>query len=51
MKEYIFKNTLNSNIEIKIKAYYYTQAMDLLLSVVRNIEDYRLLSDGSGMSA
>lgn len=42
MKEYIFENILNSNIEIRIKANYYNQAMELLLSVTRNIDDYRL---------
>jgi hypothetical protein len=42
MKEYIFQNILNSNIEIRIKADYYTQAMDLLLSVTSYIDDYRL---------
>jgi hypothetical protein len=51
MKEYIFTNILNSNIEIKIKAYNYTQAMDLLLSVTRDIDDYRLLPDGNEMSS
>jgi len=45
MKDYIFTNTLNSNIEIKITAYNYTQAMDLLLSVTRYIEDYTLISN------
>jgi hypothetical protein len=43
MKKYIFTNILNSNIEIIIKAHYYYQAMELLLSVTRNIEDYRLM--------
>jgi hypothetical protein len=42
MKEYIFTNTLNANIEIVIKAHNFTYAMELLLSVTRNIEDYRL---------
>jgi len=51
MKEYIFTNTLNSNIDIKIKASNYTQAMDLLLSVTRNIDDYRLMPDGNELSA
>ena len=51
MKEYIFENILNSNIEIRIKANYYSQAMDLLLSVTRNIDDYRLLTDGNEVSA
>jgi hypothetical protein len=51
MKEYIFENIFNSNIEIKVKARYYTQAMDLLLSVTRNIDDYRLKPDGNEMSA
>jgi len=47
MKYYIFENILNSNIEIRIKANYYSQAMDFLLSVTRNIDDYRLKPDGS----
>ena len=51
MKEYIFTNTLNLNIEIRIKANYYAQAMDLLLSVTRNIDDYRLQPDGNEVSA
>lgn len=42
MKEYISTNVLNLNIEIRIKANYYSQAMDLLLSVTRNIDDYRI---------
>jgi len=40
MKEYIFENKLNSNIEIRIKAYNYTQAMELLLTITRDIDDY-----------
>lgn len=44
MKEYIFQNTLNTNIEIRIKATNYNQAMDLLLSITRNIDDFRLYS-------
>ena len=51
MKEYIFENILNSNIEIRIKANYYNEAMDLLLSVTRYIEDYRLNPDGKELSA
>lgn len=51
MKEYIFENILNSNIEIRIKANYYAQAMDLLLSATRNIDDYRLKPDGNELSA
>jgi len=39
MKKYIFINVLNSNIEISILAYNYSQAMDLLLSVTRNIDE------------
>jgi hypothetical protein len=42
MNDYIFENTLNSKIEIRIKANSYTQAMDLLLTVTRYIEEYRL---------
>ena len=51
MKEYIFTNVLNSNIEIRIKANYYTQAMELLLSITRDIDDYRLQPDGNEFSA
>lgn len=51
MKEYIFENILNSNIEIKIKAHYYTQAMDLLLAVTRDIDNYRLKPDGDELSS
>jgi hypothetical protein len=51
MKEYIFENVLNSNIKIRIKAYYYSQAMDLLLSVTRNVDDYKLKPDGNELSA
>ena len=50
MKEFIFENILNSNIEIRIKAHYYAQAMDLLLSATRNIDDYRLRPDGNELS-
>lgn len=45
MKTYTFENVLNSNIRIKIKANYYTQAMDLLLSATRHIEDYKLIDE------
>ena len=41
MREYIFENTLNSNIQIRIKAYTYTDAMDLLLSITRDIDLYK----------
>jgi hypothetical protein len=51
MKEYIFTNVLNSNIEIRIKANYYTQAMELLLSITRDIDDYRLQPNGNELSA
>jgi hypothetical protein len=44
MKDFIFINTINSNIKITITAYNYTQAMDLLLSVTRYIEDFKLLN-------
>ena len=42
-KEYIFENIFNSNIQIRIKAIYYLQAWELLLTVTRNIDDYRIL--------
>jgi hypothetical protein len=42
MKEYLFENQLNSNIEIRIKAYNFTDAMELLLATTRDIDDYKL---------
>lgn len=47
MNKYIFSHVINSNIKININAQNYTQAMDLLLSVTRNIDDYRLKPDGN----
>jgi hypothetical protein len=47
MKEYIFTSVRYSNIEIKILANSYTQAMDLLLSNTRDIDTYRLQPDGN----
>ncbi len=44
MKEYVFENQTKSDIEIRIKAYNYTQAMQILLSIVRNIEDYKQIT-------
>lgn len=44
MKNFIFIHKLNSNIKITIIAYSYTQAMDLLLSITRHIEDFKLES-------
>lgn len=44
-KEFTFINTLNFNIKVNIKAYNFTEAMDLLLSITRNIDDFRQLSD------
>jgi hypothetical protein len=42
MKEYIFINILNSNIEIKIKAKHYNEAMEILLMEVRHVSDYKI---------
>ena len=42
MKEYIFINILNSNIEIKIKAKHYNEAMEMLLIEVRHVTDYKI---------
>ena len=50
-KEYIFENIIHSSIKIVIEAYNYTQAMELLLLVTRNIDDYRLQSDGNELTA
>lgn len=43
MKEYIFEHTLNPDIQVRVKANHYTEAMELLLSVTRYIEDFKLL--------
>jgi len=45
MREYVFNNIRNSNIEIKVRARNYTHAMDQLLSITRDIDVYRLKSD------
>lgn len=45
MKEYIFINILNSRIEIRINANSYAQAMDILLYITRDIDEYRVQSD------
>ena len=42
MKKYIFINTLNSNIEIKIKAKNYNEAMECLLMEVKHVADYKI---------
>lgn len=42
MKEYIFINILNSNIEIKIKARNYNEAMEYLLMEVKYVADYKI---------
>ena len=42
MKKYTFINTLNTNIKIIIIANSFTNAMELLLLVTRDIEDYRI---------
>lgn len=42
MKTYVFENQLNSNIKVLIDAYNYAQAMDMLLSTIRDIDDFRL---------
>ena len=50
MREYIFQNNLYPSIKIIIGANNYTQAMDMLLMVTRNIDDYRLMPDGNEVS-
>jgi len=42
MTKFIFKNIVHSGIEISIIAYNFTDAMEKLLSVTRDIYDYRL---------
>jgi hypothetical protein len=43
MKEYIFRDIINSNIEIKIKAKSLKKAKDLLYITVRHQADFRLI--------
>ena len=42
MQEFIFKNIVYKGIEIRIMAHNFTEAMETLLRVTRNIDDYRL---------
>lgn len=43
MKVYIFENTRDNRIRIIIEANSFTEAMDLLLSVIRDIDDFSLV--------
>jgi hypothetical protein len=46
LKEYIFENVLNSNIEIRIKANSYSEALDMIgIATNYNSEDYRYTDD------
>jgi hypothetical protein len=52
MKEYIFVNILNANIEIKIKANGYIEALVLLSTVTKYyVENYRLQPDVNEVAA
>ena len=42
MKDFIFVNVLNSNIEIKIKARHYNEAMEMLLIEVKHVANYKI---------
>ena len=42
MEKYIFKNIVYKGIEISIMAHNFTEAMETLLKITRNIDDYRL---------
>lgn len=43
MKVYIFENTRDNRIKIIIEANSFTEAMDLLLSITRDIDDFSLV--------
>lgn len=43
LKTYIFESQSNDGIKITIDAYSFTQAMETLLSITRNIDDFRLM--------
>lgn len=42
MKIYIYTNIYNSNIEIRILANNFTEASEILLSITRDFEEFRL---------
>jgi hypothetical protein len=42
MKQYIFENILNSNIEIRIKAFRLSQAEEMLKAEAKDHDLYRL---------
>ena len=44
LKIYTFENTCDSRIKIIIEARNFTEAMDLLLSITRDIDDYKTIS-------
>ena len=39
-REFVFDNVLNTNVEVRIKANYYEQALDLLKSVTEKPSHY-----------
>lgn len=41
---YIFEDELNSNVQVVIKAYSESEAWELLLVVVKNYDDFKLLN-------
>lgn len=44
LKIYTFENTRDNRIKITIEARNFTEAMDLLLSITRDIDDYKTIS-------
>lgn len=42
MEKFIFKNIVYKGVEISIMAYTYTEAMEILLIITRDIDNYRL---------
>lgn len=45
MKEYIFENAMNSNISVTIKADTFSEAMNLLKTTIKYVEDYIYVDD------
>jgi hypothetical protein len=43
MKIYTFENVLNLNIRIEIKARSHNEALDLLISITKHSDDFKLI--------
>jgi hypothetical protein len=44
LKKYIFEDLVNSNIEVTIKAYSFTQAYEILVRISKHPADFKCMS-------